>query len=309
MTTVTAANFNAPLKYVLLTAAKNEEQYIGEALQSVVRQTVKPCAWYIVDDGSTDATAQIIRAAAAQHSFIRLHSTGNKKGRSFGAKDEAINAAYEMARSLDFDCVGIQDADIAPERADYYELILRRFACRPRLGIAGGYIYERPNGLWECRNGNSPDSVAGGIQMFRRACYEEIGGYTPMHFGGEDWLAQLDAQMAGWEVLACPEYPIHHYRPTSSADGRCRGLFRLGMMDASFGSHPVFEVLKCARRFGEKPFLTGSFIRLFGYLWWRLSGRRPLLPENKVEFLRHAQRTKLGRWRMGLCERHRIDTV
>jgi glycosyltransferase involved in cell wall biosynthesis len=299
MTPVAPGKIEAPPKFVLLTAAKNEGKYIGEALQSVLRQTVKPAAWFIMDDGSTDNTAQLVRDAAAQHPFIRLHSTGNTGGRSFGAKDKAINAAYEMARRLDFDCVGIQDADIAPEQADYYEMILKRFAQRPELGIAGGYIYERAAGVWACRKGNSPDSVAGGVQMFRRACYEQIGGYTPMHFGGEDWLAQLDARMAGWEVLACPEHPIHHYRPTSSADGRWRGLFRLGMMDASFGSHPVFEVLKCARRVGEKPLLIGSFIRLSGYLWWRLSGRAPLLPPHKVEFLRREQKAKMGRWKSG----------
>ncbi len=297
MTTMVGKNsLEAPLRYVLLTAAKNEAQYIVGALQSVLRQSVKPCAWFIMDDGSTDETAQIVRNFAAKHPFVRLHFTGNSGGRSFGAKDKAINAAYEMARPLEFDCVGIQDADIAPEQADYYEMILRRFASRPKLGIAGGYIYERSNGVWACRKGNSRDSVAGGVQMFRRACYEQIGGYTPMHFGGEDWLAQLDARMAGWEVLACPEHPIHHYRPTSSADGRGRGLFRLGMMDASFGSHPVFEMLKCARRIKEKPILIGSIIRFVGYLWWKVSCRPPLLPLEKVAFLRAEQMSKLRRF-------------
>ena len=116
------------------------------------------------------------------------------------------------------------------------------------LGVSGGYIFEPWKGIWQKRMANSPDSVAGGIQMFRRTCFEQIDGYTSMPFGGEDWLAELDARRAGWTVQAIPALPAYHHRPTSSADGRLRGLFRLGMMDASFGSHPLFEVLKCVRR-------------------------------------------------------------
>jgi biofilm PGA synthesis N-glycosyltransferase PgaC len=283
-------------KYILLTAAKNEADYIGQAIESVLRQSVLPQAWFIMDDGSTDHTAMIIQGFAEKHPFIRLYSTDNSGQRSFGAKDKAINAAYKMARQLDFDCIGVQDADIAAEHSNYYEQILGKFAANPRLGIAGGYIYERTNGKWECRKGNSPDSVAGGVQMFRRACFEEIGGYRPMHFGGEDWLAQIDARMAGWEVLVCPEFPIRHYRPTSSAGGRWRGLFRSGMVDASFGSHLVFELFKCCRRITERPILFGSAVRFFGYLWWKASGRRPLLSVGQVAFLRKEQTEKVVRF-------------
>jgi poly-beta-1,6-N-acetyl-D-glucosamine synthase len=173
-------------QYILLTAAKNEADYIGEAIQSVLRQSVHPLAWFIVDDGSTDQTARIIERFAAQHSFLRLLSSGGGSERSFGSKDKAINAAYAAAKSLDFDFIGILDADIALERSDYYEMILRRFRSNPGLGIAGGYIYERSNSRWQCRKGNAEDSVAGGVQMFRRACFEQIGGYIPMHHGGED---------------------------------------------------------------------------------------------------------------------------
>ncbi len=289
-------NQNMDLKYVLLTAAKNEDAYIGTAIESILRQTVKPVAWFIVDDGSTDKTAEIVRRHAEKNPFIQLRSSGANGRRSFGSKDKAINAAFQEASKLDFDFIGILDADIELERADYYEFILKRFHELPKLGIAGGYIYERSGGEWKSRRGNSADSVAGGIQLFRRACYEQIGGYTPMHNGGEDWLAQLDARMHGWEVLNCPEQHVLHYRPTSSAGGKYRGLFRLGLMDASFGSHPVFETVKCARRVHAPPFLVGSVLRFCGYWWWKLSGRKPLLPPEKVAFLRREQMSKLGRF-------------
>ncbi|MEI6067642.1 MAG: glycosyltransferase family A protein [Methylococcaceae bacterium] len=280
-------------KYILLTSAKNEEQYIGEAIQSVLRQSILPLAWFIMDDGSTDKTAQIVQNFSEKHAFIQLNTARRGGKRSFGAQYIAINAAYDLARHLCFDYVGMHDADIVPEQDDYYETILRNLDANTKLGVAGGYIFEPSKGLWECRKANSPEAVAGGIQMFRRVCFEQIGGYTPLQFGGEDWLAQLDTKMAGWEVEAFPELPVYHYRPTSSAGGRWRGLFRLGMMDASFGSHPIFEVFKCARRIVERPLFISSIIRFAGYAWWNILRRSPLLPADKVSYLRKEQMTKL----------------
>src|SRR5580692_10596550 len=98
-------------RYVLLTAAKNEEAYIGETIASVLRQTVHPVAWFIMDDGSTDRTAQIVEEQARLHPFIRLQSAGAREGRNFGSQYKAITAAFELARSLDFDFVGVHDAD------------------------------------------------------------------------------------------------------------------------------------------------------------------------------------------------------
>jgi GT2 family glycosyltransferase len=206
-------------------------------------------------------------------------------------------AAYDLAKPLEFDFVGVVDADQAPERADYYESILGEFQRNPRLGIASGFLYERNrSGKWECRRGNSEDSVAGGTAMFRRSCFEQIGGYTPLYYGGSDWLVQLEAKMAGWELLVRPDLHIFHYRPTSSAGGIWRGTFRAGMMDATFGSHPLFEFLKCCRRITNNPILFGSIVRLAGFSWWKLTGRKPLIQDDKVRFLRREQLAKLRNW-------------
>jgi glycosyltransferase involved in cell wall biosynthesis len=281
-------------RFILITAAKNEDAYIGETIRSVLRQTVHPMAWFIMDDGSTDRTAPIIAEFAAQHDFIRLHSACVGQGRNFGSQYRAIQAAYGLASKLDFEFIGVQDADISPEQAYYYESMLEKFRQNDRLGIVGGYIYERLKGEWRNRKENSPDSVAGGIQLFRRKCFEQIGGYTPLSMGGSDWLAQLDAGMAGWGSEACPDFPVHHYRPTASANGSLRGWFRQGCMDASFGSHPFFELFKCARRSLSSPLVIGGAVRWLGYLSWKCRGRKALLPAEKVAYLRSQQLWKIG---------------
>jgi glycosyltransferase involved in cell wall biosynthesis len=282
-------------QYVLITAAKDEEACIAEVIQSVLNQTVRPLAWFIMDDGSSDRTASIVRQFAAEHPFIRLQSASARGGRNFGSQYKAIIAAYDLAKSLEFDFVAIQDADQAPAEPIYYESILKEFQNNSRLGLASGFVYERPNGVWECRQGNSKDSVAASV-VFRRSCFDQVGGYTPLYYGGSDWLIQLDAKMAGWEILTRPDLHIHHYRLTSSAGGIWRGKFRAGMMDASFGSHPVFELLKCCRRVTSRPFVLGSIVRFSGYIWWRLAGRKPLIALEKVAFLKKEQTAKLRGW-------------
>ena len=202
-------------------------------------------------------------------------------------------AAYDQAKPLDFDFVAVEDADQAPERRDHYETLLREFHKDPRLGIASGYLYERYKGAWECRRANSEDSIAGGSAIFRRQCFEQVGGYTPLYHGGSDWLIQIDAKMAGWKLLVRPDLHVFHYRPTSSAGGIWRGMFRAGLMDASFGSHSVFEFLKCCRRVTTPPFLIGSLIRFSGFTWWKLKGQKPLIRAEASAFLRREQLAKI----------------
>jgi len=282
-------------RYILITAAKDEEAFIGEIIQSVVRQTVKPLAWFIMDDGSTDQTASIVERFAADYPFIQLQTARARGGRNFGSQYTAIRAAYELAKSLEFDFVAVQDADQATEREDYYESILSEFQKNPRLGVASGVIYERPHGHWEFRPENAEDAVAASA-VFRRTAFDEVGGYTPFYYQGSDWLIQLKVRMAKWDLLTRPDLHILHYRPTSSANGIWRGRFHAGLSDASFGSHPIFEFLKCCRRVTTRPLLFGSVVRYSGYLWWRLSGRKPVIKPEEVAFLRKEQVAKLRRW-------------
>src|SRR5581483_3243287 len=283
-------------RYIMMTAAKDEGDYIGGVIEAVLKQTVRPIAWFIMADGSSDQTAAIVQSYADKHPWIHLQSAGQRGGRNFGSQYKAMMAAYELAKPLEFDFVAVLDADQAFERNDYYETLLGEFHRDSRLGIASGFIYERQNGVWANRRANSEDSVTGGTTLFRRECFDQTGGYRPLFYGGSDWLMQIDARMAGWKIKTRPDQHIYHFRPTSSAGGIWKGLFKQGLMDASFGSHPVFEIFKCCRRVTSYPFVFGGLVRLCGYFSWKLRGRKPLLKPEQVAFLRREQVAKLRRW-------------
>lgn len=278
-----------PGSYVLLSACKDESEYIGLCIESIRRQTIAPLAWVIVDDGSDDDTCAVIESRLEACPYIQLIKLPRGRARCFGSKDRAIQLAYERVKHLDFDFVGVLDTDVSLEAPNYYESVLDRFREQPRLGIAGGAVYERQNGEWRERQVNTPWSVAGCVQLFRRGCFESIGGFVPLEFGGSDTLAELQLRMQGWETRSLPDLPVRHYRPTSSASGLVRGYYRLGLLDASFGSHPLFMLLKCLRRITYRPWFIGAAALYAGYLAYSLRGGRTVIPEPVSRHLREEQ--------------------
>ena len=214
--------------------------------------------------------------------------------RSFGAQYRALDRGYKLLRQPAYGFIGFLDTDIGFPDKNFYERLMGEFLRNSRLGLAGGVIQEKVDGVFQGRSSNREWSVAGANQFFRRECFEEIGGYIPLENGGSDSLAEILARMAGWEVRAFPELAVFHYRPSSLAGGRWKGLFRLGMMDASFGSIWAFEVFKCANRLRYKPYLGGALVRFCGYLWFHFKGMEQAIPEEATLYLKREQKQRLA---------------
>lgn len=275
-------------KYVLITPARNEEAYIGKTIQSVVSQTVLPLKWIIVSDGSTDETDNIVKDYLKEYPFIVLLRRTGDTLRNFSSQVFAFNTGYEKLRGLNYDYIGNLDADVSFQ-PDYYETILKRFLANPRLGLAGGYIYEEQKGQFKSRPGNRTYSVAHAVQLFRRSCFEDVGGYVPLKYGGSDWHAQVMAILKEWEVQAFTDLPVYHHKPTLTAEGNLKGGFRQGRMDHSLGSSPFFEILKCLSRTNRKPYGLYSACRLAGFYWSYIDREERPVSKDVVKCLRKKQ--------------------
>src|SRR2546423_928313 len=110
-----------PMKYVLITPARNEEKFIAKTLDSMIAQTLLPERWVIVDDGSTDKTPDLIQQYARQYSWIEFVRREQRPDRSFSGKVCAFNAGFERLRSLEFEIIGNLDADLSfdPEYLEF----------------------------------------------------------------------------------------------------------------------------------------------------------------------------------------------
>lgn len=284
------------LKYVLVTPARNEEALIEGTMRSVVSQTIRPSRWVIVSDGSTDGTDDIVKRYASEHAWIELLRMAEHRDRTFAAKAVCFNAAYERLRGEDFDLIGNLDADITFE-TDYYEFVLDKFALMPRLGVAGTPFIEdasEPQNHSYAHRYADLEHVSGACQMFRRQCFEDVGGYTPIKGGGIDWVAVTSARMRGWQTRTFVEKTcLHHRKMGTASRSQLRARFRHGQEDYYVGGHPLWQVLRGTFQMQEKPFVLGGLCLVLGYFSAMIKRMpRPVSPE-LIAFRRAEQMARL----------------
>jgi biofilm PGA synthesis N-glycosyltransferase PgaC len=279
-------------RYVLVTPARNEAAHIEMLIQSVAAQTILPRQWVIVSDGSTDGMDDIVRTYQDQYDFITLCRRDSSDARDFSSKIMALRKGIAKIVPSDYDFFGNLDADMSFD-PDYYERIMAKFHENPRLGIAGGAMFEIVDGV-QYSTLSSEDSVGGGAQFFRRSCWELIGGYPPLKMGGEDSTVEIMARMHGWQVRRFADIPLYHHRTMGTAMWSIWGRrFYQGKHFYLLGHHPLFFLLKCIYRVRERPYGIGSLFLLCGYAWAFCTRNTSELPPEVIAFLRKEQLEKL----------------
>lgn len=296
------------LQYVLISPSRNEAGFIEKTLESVVHQTVLPLKWVIVNDGSTDGTGEIAARYAEKYSWIELVNRPVRKERHFAAKVHAFNAGSERVKQLPYDIIGNLDADVSLD-ADHFEFLLSKFRQDSRLGVAGT-VFTEPSGYNSATDSFEGQTyVSGQCQIFRRECFEEIGGYVPSKAGGIDWMAVMTARMIGWNTRSFREKSFLHHRPLGTADrGAIASNYAYGKKDYILGGHPLWQVFRCMYRTTKRPYLVGGAALFAGY-WAAFLSRmeRPVSPE-LMRFHRAEQMQKLKSIISSLCKFKKINS-
>jgi len=279
---------------ILITPAHNEEAFIQETCESIAAQTLESLKWIVVDDASSDRTADIV--ARYQHAHpdrIELLRVTRAPGRDFRNKVRAFEVGAIRARQLGFEFIGNLDADISL-KPDYYATMVACLEAQPKLGVVGGMVCTNIEGNFVSQR-VSTDSVAGAVQLFKRACFEEIGGYCPLPLGGIDAAAEITARMKGWEVRTLAEVSVLENRRTGTAlVSPLQARVREGKRLYSLGYSLPFFLVRCVRRSLERPKLIGSLAALTGFLGCLLRREPHVLSPEVIDFLRREQRTKLS---------------
>ena len=210
------------LQYVLVTPARNEASLIESTIKSILSQSNLPNRWIIVSDGSTDGTDEIVQRYAKEHPFIELLRLPERRERQFAAKAHAFNAAYALLKTGAYDVIGNLDADITFDPG-YLEFLLGKFAENDKLGVAGTPFVEDFANARNHTYGHvfaSLDHVSGACQLFRRECFEGIGGYVPIKGGAIDWIAVTTARMRGWQTRTFTDKVCFHHRKLGTGTGQ-----------------------------------------------------------------------------------------
>jgi biofilm PGA synthesis N-glycosyltransferase PgaC len=283
------------LNYVLITPARDEAQHIEGTIQSVIKQTVRPLKWVIVSDGSTDGTDDIVRKYTLDNPWIELVRTPERRERHFAGKVHAFNAGYARLNELEYAAIGNLDADISFDE-DYFSFLLGKLVNDPKLGLVGTPFRDASSAVYDYRYTNI-DHVSGACQLFRRECFEAVGGYVPVKGGCIDHIAVLTARMKGWKTKTFTEKVSTHHRAMGTAQqGMLMARFRNGGKDYAIGNHPAWELFRAVYQMTKRPFIIGGLMIVSGYGWAAVRrAERPVSPE-LVAFQRREQMQRLKRF-------------
>jgi glycosyltransferase involved in cell wall biosynthesis len=283
---------NSKLTYVLITAARNEAALIENTIRSVVAQTACPQKWVIVSDGSTDRTDDIVREYAARHDWIELLRMPERRERQFAAKVHCLKTAYEKLRDVPFDVVASLDADITFD-PDYMAFLLEQLAGDAKMGVVGTRFTENSTQIYDYRFMNV-EHVSGGCQVFRRQCFEAIGGYLPLRGGGEDWAAVTSARMKGWRTRSYTTKLFVHHRPMGSHGEKFLGVqFNQGRRDYLTGGHPLWQLFRSVFQMTRRPYVVGGLCLFLGYASASFRRLERPVPKDLMAFHRSEQMARL----------------
>lgn len=277
-------------KYAIVSAVRDEQDFVENTIASVANQTVLPVRWVIVDDGSTDRTPEILADAARQYPWIKVVTMPDRGYRNLGAGEvDAFNAGLARLESTEYDFLAKLDGDVLLP-PHYFSSLFARFADHPRLGIASGaFLAVVKNRIRE--RALNPWNTAAHARVYRRECFEGIGGLARCL--GFDTIDELKAQMRGWTTQSFKKVRGIHLRPAGSSTGAWQtGLEREGRAAYWCGAHPAFALARGIRELARLPVLGGLFF-LKGYFSCWLTNAPQYCEQDVRDFARKRQLRRL----------------
>ncbi len=266
-------------KYCLITPCRDEAAYARRTLDAITRQSEAPALWVIVDDGSKDATPQILAEYAQRFPYIRVVRRADRGDRKLGGGViDAFYAGYETIDpgSFDYVCKLDLDLDIPPR---YFEILMNRMEAEPRIGTCSGKAYFCPPEIsdrsvpFPLRDTSSlvsealgDENSAGMIKFYRTRCFEQIGGFVrELMWDGIDGHR---CRQLGWIAISWDHADLRflHLRPMGTSHKNWwTGRMRHGFGQYFMGTTPVYMLASAAFRMSRPPRVVGGLGMLQGY--------------------------------------------
>jgi poly-beta-1,6-N-acetyl-D-glucosamine synthase len=285
-------------RLLVISPVRNEAAHLERVAKAMAAQTRPPDTWLLVDDGSTDATPELIERLAQDLPFVVAEHAPQPEESAVVVDRLAAAAAPRTfnhgLRSLDWESythITKLDGDMElPE--NYFERILEEFRWDPSLGIAGGLRIERMRGRMRLERVPTEHHVNGALKTYSLACFRAIGG---MHERlGWDTIDETYGRMHGYRTRTFEDLVAVHHRPWASADGTLRGRARYGTA-AYVVQFPVWWVALRSVKIAASPpeGLSGAAF-LYGYVRAALGRTRRVEDAAFRRFVRRELRARVG---------------
>jgi glycosyltransferase involved in cell wall biosynthesis len=279
------------IKYIVITPARDESRYIEKTIISVIKQTIQPAKWIIVNDGSIDETGHIIDTYSARYGWIIPVHRKNRGFRSAGGG--VIEAFYDGYRNIgvdDWDYIVKLDGDLQFE-ADYFERCFNKFEENKKLGIGGGDIYNKVKNR-EVREKNPIFHVRGATKIYTKECWERIG--CLIKAPGWDTLDEVKANQQGFSTKTFTDIKIVQLKSTGSAYGPWKDWVKNGRANYVSCYHPVFILIKCVRRIFSRPFFIASAGLFWGFVSGYIYGVEQMSDQELKKYIQSQQLKKIS---------------
>tara|TARA_R110000868_G_scaffold146772_1_gene367755 strand:- start:10154 stop:11005 length:852 start_codon:yes stop_codon:yes gene_type:complete len=277
------------MNYYVVIPAHNEEALITLTLESLISQTLLPKKVVIVNDNSTDKTAEIVLAYAKEHPFITLvnkessaiHLPGSKVIQAFNAGLKSLDDEYDIMMKADADL-------IFPNH--YFETIVKHFQSDSTIGMAGGFCYIEKNGEWILENLTDKDHIRGALKAYRKATFKQIGGLKAQM--GWDTVDELLCKFYNWKVVTDATLHVKHLKPTG-ANYNKTARYKQGEAFYTLGYGFFITAIASAKlaMMKKKPLLFIDYLRGF---WKAKSAKIPLMvTKEQARFIRKYRLMKM----------------
>jgi glycosyltransferase involved in cell wall biosynthesis len=277
------------MDYYIVIPAHNEQAFISLTLQSLISQTHLPKKVVVVNDNSTDKTAEIVLAFAKENPFITLVNNTSSAVHLPGSK--VIQAFHKGFESLDdnYDIIVKLDADLILPN-NYFATIIRHFQKDPTIGMAGGFAYIEKNGEWILENLTDKDHIRGAFKAYRKECFKQIGNLKPAM--GWDTVDELLSKFHNWQVITDDSLIVKHLKPTG-ANYNKTARYKQGEAFYTLGYGFAITAIASAKlaMMKKQPLLFIDYIKGF---WKAKFAKTPLLVNaEQAKFIRNYRLKKM----------------
>lgn len=250
------------MNFYIIIPAHNEQDSIGQTLESLTNQSLLPKKVVVVNDNSTDNTKTIIEDFSKKYTWVTLVNNVSSNEHLPGSK--IINAFYKGYETLDdsFDVICKFDADLIFP-SNYLEQLSKHYSSNPKLGMASGFCYIQNNDDWVLENLTRKDHIRGALKSYRKDCFLQIDKLKPSM--GWDTVDELLAKFYGWNILTDQTLHVKHLKPTGiSYNKASKYLQGEAMYKMRYGfTITLISALKLAYKKGSfslfKDYMTGFF--------------------------------------------------
>ena len=243
------------MRYVVITPAYNEQEYIKKTLESMVNQESLPLEWVIVNDNSTDHTATIIDEYAKLYPWIKLVHKQDEQDRKVGAK--VVRTFYhglDHVSVKEFDVLVKLDADLDLP-LNYFTEVIEAFRLHPKVGICSGYGVVLNNDKW-VKEKVAYWHTMGQLKAYRNDCFKSIGGIQKVM--GWDGIDDMTAMYMGWETKQL-RLAVKHFRPMGQASDPVDLKMRQGRSYYQRGYGLFLTVIRTMSKF----YVSGSLYEIY----------------------------------------------